>query len=147
MCIRHCKKEQETIVLNAVAFPQPPLSTCDVSIWVLFEGFSVVDKWNLLRAAKIYGESTSNIEVFVCLIAIFMNKSDYFTLDLLWKLWLVESNSEWSWHDIPISVARIGLSCRGQILPSFQAPCPCSILKLLPTQREVSSFADCLKNA
>ena len=72
-------------MLNAVAFPQAPLSTCDVSIWVLFEGFSVFDKWNLLRAAKIYGESTSNIEVFVCLIAIFTNKSDYFHIRLTMK--------------------------------------------------------------
>lgn len=61
--------------------PLSPLATSQSEFSL--KGFSVVDKWNLLRAAKIYGESTSNIEVFVCLIAIFTNKSDYFTLDLL----------------------------------------------------------------
>ena len=33
-----------------------------------------------------------------------------------------------------------------QSLPSFQAPRPCSVLKLLYTQTEVSSFADCFEN-
>ena len=74
----------------------------------------------------------------------------YHALDLLWKLWLVKSiqsiyNSMWSWYDNPISVADIGLSCWVESLPSFQAPCLCSALQLLQTQRKASSFADCLK--
>ena len=30
-------------------------------------------------------------------------------------------------------------------MPSFQAPRPCSVLKLLQNQREDSSFENCLK--
>ena len=37
------------------------------------------------------------------------------------------------------------LSRRVQSLPSFQAPCPYGVLKLLKDQREVSFFADCFK--
>ena len=79
-----------------------------------------------------------------------VNNRYYSTLKLPWKLWFVKSvqsiyNSMWSWYDNPISVADIGLSCWVESLPSFQAPCLCSALQLLQTQRKVSSFADCLK--
>ena len=52
----------------------------------------------------------------------------------------------WSWHNNPISAADIGLSCQIQSLSSFQAAHPCGVLKLLKTQRKVSSFVDCWKN-
>ena len=56
------------------------------------------------------------------------------------------SNIRTSSHDSPIFAADVGLSCRVQSLPSLQAPRPCSVLKFLRTQREVFSFADCLRN-
>ena len=45
----------------------------------------------------------------------------------------------------PIIAVDIGLSCQVQSFPSFQAPRLCSVLKLQQSQREVSSFAECLK--
>ena len=46
----------------------------------------------------------------------------------------------YSWQRI------LHLSCRVQSLPSFQAPRPCSVLKLLQTLRVAFSFVDCLQN-
>ena len=72
----------------------------------------------------------------------------YYTLDQLWKLWLILSILsiyKRVCRDNPIPAVDIELSCRVQTLPSFQAPCPCNVLKLLQAQREESSFAYCLK--
>ena len=45
----------------------------------------------------------------------------------------------------PIIAADIGLSFQVQCFPSYQAPRLSSVLTLLQSQREVSSFAECLK--
>ena len=68
------------------------------------------------------------------------NLLNYYTLDQLWKLWLILSILsiyKRVCRDNPIPVVDIELSCRVQTLPSFQAPCPCNVLKLLQAQREV----------
>lgn len=76
------------------------------------------------------------------------------TLDLLWKIWLnaYESiqflfNKVSSWHYKLRQYLQwiLHLSYQDKILPSFNAPCLCSVFKLLLTQREVSSFTDCSK--
>lgn len=76
------------------------------------------------------------------------NLLNYYTLDQLWKLWLILSILsiyKRVCRDNPIPAVDIELSCRVQTLSSFQALRPCNVLKLLQAQREESSFAYCLK--
>ena len=66
-------------------------------------------------------------------------------------LWLVESiqsihKNMWSIHDNRISASGISSSRGVHSLTSFRAPRQCNVLKLLQTQREMSSFAECFKN-
>ena len=49
-------------------------------------------------------------------------------------------------HDNRISASGIGSSRGVHSLTSFRAPRQCNVLKLLQTQREMSSFAECFKN-
>lgn len=76
------------------------------------------------------------------------NLLNYYTLDQLWKLWLILSILsiyKRVCRDNPIPAVDIELSCRVQTLPSLQALCPCNVLKLLQAQREESFFCILLK--